>query len=128
MSTARALQSPPGEEDSDTATAEGLEVFTGGAPTVAVGDLVTLTGDVQEFAPGDDELPRTQIAAPSTVVACASAPPCTYGGTRGGLSRLIICRIIPPQQARRDVYVTVVQADSSHCLTSTTHAIKTTPH
>lgn len=44
------LQDPTG--DGDDATSDGIFVFTGGAPTVAAGDQVRVTGPVSEFIPG----------------------------------------------------------------------------
>jgi predicted extracellular nuclease len=38
--------------DGDVATSEGIFVFTGSSPGVAVGDAVTVSGRVQEFRPG----------------------------------------------------------------------------
>ena len=43
------LQDPAG--DGDVATSDGILVFTGSLPPVAIGDLVTVTGRVQEFLP-----------------------------------------------------------------------------
>lgn len=43
------LQTVPGQEDADAATSEGILVFTGGAPTVAVGDRVRVSGTVEEY-------------------------------------------------------------------------------
>ncbi|MFT7721579.1 MAG: ExeM/NucH family extracellular endonuclease [Roseateles sp.] len=42
------LQDPLG--DNDPATSDGIFVFTGGAPTVAVGDRATVTAKVQEYS------------------------------------------------------------------------------
>src|SRR5262245_26385398 len=44
------LQDPAG--DGNDATSDGIFVFTSSAPTVAVGDAVTVEGLVQEFTPG----------------------------------------------------------------------------
>ncbi len=44
------LQDPDG--DGDTDTSDGIFVFTGDAPTVTVGDEISLTGEVAEFIPG----------------------------------------------------------------------------
>ena len=43
------VQTPDGMEDASIDTSEGIYVFTGSAPTVAVGDLVVVTGLVREF-------------------------------------------------------------------------------
>jgi predicted extracellular nuclease len=44
-----AIQTPAGLEDATIDTSEGVYVFTGSAPTVAIGDLVVVTGLVREF-------------------------------------------------------------------------------
>ncbi len=44
------MQDPVGDGDPDTS--DGIFVFTGGAPTVAVGDSILVAGDVIEFRPG----------------------------------------------------------------------------
>jgi predicted extracellular nuclease len=43
------LQEPDASVDSNPATSEGIFVFTGVSPTVAVGDAATVTGSVVEF-------------------------------------------------------------------------------
>ncbi|NNE05332.1 MAG: hypothetical protein HKN15_06375, partial [Xanthomonadales bacterium] len=43
------MQTPDGRADVDVNTSNGIYVFTGGAPTVAVGDQVDVLGDVTEF-------------------------------------------------------------------------------
>lgn len=43
------IQTPADRTDGDPATSDGIFVFTDAAPTVAVGDLVTVTGKVVEF-------------------------------------------------------------------------------
>ena len=57
------LQDPTG--DGETATSDGLFVFTGSNPDVIVGDSVEVSGTVAEFFPGDTDsrnLPTTQIS------------------------------------------------------------------
>lgn len=57
--------------DGDPATSEGLFVFTGSAPGVAVGDAVEVGGFVTEFRPGGatgDNLTQTELTSPTTVV------------------------------------------------------------
>lgn len=44
-----AMQTPPERTDGDINTSDGIFVFTGGAPGVVVGDIVTVTGTVEEF-------------------------------------------------------------------------------
>jgi predicted extracellular nuclease len=61
--------------DGDDATSDGLFVFTGGAPSVAVGDDVTVEGSVSEFVPGGAatrNLSTTQLAG-SPVVSVRSS-------------------------------------------------------
>lgn len=63
------LQDPIG--DSDVATSEGIFVFTSSAPTVSVGDSLTVTGTVSEFRPGGAasvNLTVTQLSGPIIVV------------------------------------------------------------
>ncbi|HEY6634741.1 MAG TPA: endonuclease/exonuclease/phosphatase family protein, partial [Acidimicrobiia bacterium] len=63
------LQDPAG--DGDIATADAIFVFTSSAPTVAVGDGITVVGTVDEFIPGGAatrNLSTTQIVGPTVVV------------------------------------------------------------
>ncbi|MEO0526561.1 MAG: lamin tail domain-containing protein, partial [Bacteroidota bacterium] len=60
------LQDPLG--DDNIATSDAIFVFTGGAPTVTVGDELQVTGTVDEFFPGgvgSRNLSTTQISNPS---------------------------------------------------------------
>ncbi len=43
------MQTPTERDDGNPATSNGIFLFTGGAPSVAVGELVNVTGIVQEF-------------------------------------------------------------------------------
>ncbi|NIA27781.1 MAG: hypothetical protein GWP02_06965, partial [Desulfobulbaceae bacterium] len=43
------MQTPDSRRDGNVDTSDGIFVFTGGAPTVAVGDLVNVTGEIDEF-------------------------------------------------------------------------------
>lgn len=65
--------------DADPATSEGVFVFTGSAPKVAVGDSVTVTGTVSEFVPGGASSGNqsvTEITKPTvTVVSAGNAVP-----------------------------------------------------
>lgn len=56
------FQDPDG--DGDSATSDGIFVFTGGTPTVVVGDGLTVTGTVGEFQPAGDpgNLTITQLS------------------------------------------------------------------
>ncbi|BFV59997.1 endonuclease/exonuclease/phosphatase family protein [Kitasatospora sp. CMC57] len=62
--------------DADPATSEGLFVYTGSAPTVAVGDSVLVTGKVAEYYPaaaaGGQSM--TQLTAPAVTVLSAGNP------------------------------------------------------
>jgi predicted extracellular nuclease len=77
------------QPDADPATSEGLFVFTSSAPTVAVGDAVSVQGTVTEFRPGgsggSDNLTTTELTnATVTVVASgASVPAPTIVGPGG---------------------------------------------
>lgn len=44
-----AMQTPEARADADVETSNGIFVFTGSAPVVAVGDVVNVTGEVVEF-------------------------------------------------------------------------------
>ncbi len=76
--------------DSDAATSEGIFVFTGAAPSVAVGDSVSVGGTVTEFRPGGSastNLTTTEITSPTiTVVSSGNPLPApTVIGTGGRL-------------------------------------------
>jgi predicted extracellular nuclease len=43
------MQTPSTRSDADVSTSEGIFVFTGSAPSTAVGDMVNVTGQVVEF-------------------------------------------------------------------------------
>jgi uncharacterized repeat protein (TIGR01451 family) len=63
--------------DADDATSEGILVYTGGSPGVAVGDSVLVRGQVSEYYPGGvgtGNLPITQIAN-ATVETVSSGNP-----------------------------------------------------
>jgi uncharacterized protein len=74
--------------DASAATSEGLHVFTNAAPTVAVGDSVTVTGKVAEFRPGgagSANLATTELDDPQvTLIASGQpVPAATLIGTGG---------------------------------------------
>jgi predicted extracellular nuclease len=77
------------QPDADPATSEGLFVFTSSAPTVAVGDAVSVQGTVTEFRPGgsggSDNLTTTELtnATVTVVAAGASVPAPTVVGPGG---------------------------------------------
>lgn len=63
------MQDPNG--DGDIATSDGIFVFTGSAPTVAVGDAVDVEASVGEFTPGGvstRNLSTTQLVSPVVTV------------------------------------------------------------
>ncbi|WP_282607425.1 endonuclease/exonuclease/phosphatase family protein [Pelagibius sp. Alg239-R121] len=59
------VQDPDG--DGNDATSDGVFVFTGGAPSVAVGDDVEVTGSVSEFTPGGAASGNTSITQISSL-------------------------------------------------------------
>jgi predicted extracellular nuclease len=65
--------------DADPATSEGVFVFTGSTPKVAVGDSVTVTGTVSEFVPGGASTGNQSITeitkATVTVLSSGNAVP-----------------------------------------------------
>ncbi|GGN58370.1 endonuclease [Streptomyces albiflavescens] len=69
------MQDP--QPDTDPATSEGIFVYTGTAPTVAVADSVTVAGTVSEFRPGGtsgtNNLTTTEITAPTITVVASGA-------------------------------------------------------
>jgi predicted extracellular nuclease len=69
------LQDP--NPDANDATSEGIFVFTGGAPTVVVGDAVEVTGLVSEFRPGGSSQPNlttTELVSPSITLVSSANP------------------------------------------------------
>ncbi|MDH2390340.1 endonuclease/exonuclease/phosphatase family protein [Streptomyces sp. HNM0663] len=65
------------EGDGDDATSEGLFVYTGSAPTVAVGDRVTVSGTVTEYVPGGTSSGNqslTEISRPAVTVVSSGNP------------------------------------------------------
>ncbi len=67
------LQDPAG--DGNIATSDALFVFTGSAPTVAVGDALRVAGTVSEFTPGGvstGNLSTTQISGSLTITMLSS--------------------------------------------------------
>ncbi|TCM38303.1 lamin tail domain-containing protein [Kribbella sp. VKM Ac-2568] len=76
------------QPDDNPATSEGLFVFTSSAPTVAVGDAVTVKGTVAEFRPGGsggtDNLTTTEVTNPTVAVTgTAAVPAATIVGPGG---------------------------------------------
>ncbi|WP_328316858.1 endonuclease/exonuclease/phosphatase family protein [Streptomyces sp. NBC_00388] len=63
--------------DADPATSEGVFVFTSSAPTVAVGDAVTVAGTVDEYIPGgaaSGNQSVTEIGKPAVTVGSSGNP------------------------------------------------------
>ncbi|MFV0130491.1 endonuclease/exonuclease/phosphatase family protein [Streptomyces sp. HMX112] len=63
--------------DADPATSEGVFVYTGSAPAVAVGDAVTVSGTVGEYIPGganSGNQSLTQITKPTVTVVSSGNP------------------------------------------------------
>ena len=93
--------------DGDIATADALFVFTGGAPSVEVGDAAEVTGTVGEFFPGDTgtrNLPLTQLVDPEvTVTSSDNALPAATVIGEGGR--------IPPSETIDDDAFTEFQPD-----------------
>ncbi|WP_149179544.1 endonuclease/exonuclease/phosphatase family protein [Streptomyces sp. TRM49041] len=69
------FQDPEG--DDDAATSEGIFVYTGSRPTVAVGDAVKVSGTVTEYVPGglnSGNQSLTQISRPAVTVVSSGNP------------------------------------------------------
>ncbi|WP_372482449.1 endonuclease/exonuclease/phosphatase family protein [Streptomyces bambusae] len=69
------IQDP--QADDDAATSEGVFVFTGSNPTVAVGDAVKVNGLVGEYVPGglnSGNQSATQISKPTVTVVSSGNP------------------------------------------------------
>lgn len=61
--------------DGNAATSDAVFVFTGGVPTVAASDAVTLRGTVSEFVPGgasSNNLSTTQLTSPTGIAVASS--------------------------------------------------------
>jgi predicted extracellular nuclease len=80
------LQDPAG--DGNAATSDAIFVFTGSAPTVLVGDAITVAGTVTEFAPNSDSLSTTEISGTLTITVQShgnALPAAVLIGTHGVL-------------------------------------------
>lgn len=63
--------------DADPATSEGIFVFTGVAPSVAVGDALLARGRVQEYRPGGVNSPNltiTELISPTLLIVSSGNP------------------------------------------------------
>ncbi|HET9638589.1 MAG TPA: cadherin domain-containing protein [Allosphingosinicella sp.] len=65
------LQDPTG--DGNVNTSDAIFVFTGAAPTVAVGDAVNVSGTPEEFVPGANSLSITELATSNANVVVQSS-------------------------------------------------------
>ena len=66
------LQDPAG--DGDDHTSDGIFVFTGGAPTVAVGEQVSLAADVSEYIAGGAATGNLSVTQLTNAVITATTP------------------------------------------------------
>lgn len=85
--------------DGDAATSEAIFVFTGGEPTIALGDELRVTGDVAEFFPGGTasrNLPTTELVDLSEIALLSSGNPLPEAVVIGQSGR------VPPSEAIED--------------------------
>ncbi|NOZ51340.1 MAG: hypothetical protein GXP37_15050, partial [Chloroflexi bacterium] len=71
------MQTPDANIDADPATSEGLYVYTGATPAVAVGDLVMINASVSEYYPGgygSGNLSTTELTSPGVIVISRDNP------------------------------------------------------
>lgn len=78
------MQTPNLRDDLDPMTSNGIYVYTGGAPSVLVGDAVDVTGEIDEFFgftefanPGSQQISvlSSSNALPSAIILDAAFPP-----------------------------------------------------
>ncbi len=70
------LQTADANVDANPATSQGIFVFTSSAPTVSIGNLILVTGNVAEFVPASsNQLPLTELTTPSGIVVLSSGNP-----------------------------------------------------
>ncbi|MFD9687129.1 endonuclease/exonuclease/phosphatase family protein [Kitasatospora sp. NPDC059088] len=105
------LQDP--NPDADPATSEGIFVFTGGNPTVKVGDSVLVSGKVTEYYPNSSGGSQsvTELTGPAVTVLSAGNPlpapvvvdtrniPGTYAPPAGPDGSIDACRLDPEKYA-----------------------------
>lgn len=124
------IQDP--EPDSDTATSEGVFVFTSGTPSVQVGDSVLVSGKVSDFYPSGppasgSDLSVTEIGSPTVTVLSSgndvpapivigpSTVPDTYAPDLGGGN--IESTPVTPERSALDFYESIegmrVQVDDA---------------
>ncbi|MEA3002148.1 MAG: uncharacterized protein QOH81_936 [Sphingomonadales bacterium] len=89
------LQDPHG--DGNAATSDAIFVFTGTAPTVAIGDGVGVSGIVNEFLPSNDasNLTTTEINAPIVTIQ-------SHGNALPAAVLIGADGVLPPSQAIED--------------------------
>lgn len=70
------IQTPDADVDGDPNTSEGVFIYIGGAPAAAVGDLVSVTGTVQEYVPSTDPYSpsMTEIVSPTVTTTSTDNP------------------------------------------------------
>ena len=68
------LQEEDTDADGDLATSDGIFVFTGGTPTVSVGDQATVVGTVSEFAAEPEFSTETQISNADVTIVSSDNP------------------------------------------------------
>jgi len=70
------LQTADADVDANPATSQGIFVFTSSAPTVAVGNLILVTGTIAEFVPASsNQLPLTELTSPVVNAVLSSGNP-----------------------------------------------------
>ena len=75
LSNAFFIQARDAEADNDPTTPEGIEIFTGTKPSVALGNYVQVTGTAQTYpAVTASHTPATEITSPSVVVLSTGNP------------------------------------------------------
>ena len=91
------MQDPTG--DGDAATSDGIFVFTGSAPAVSVGQLLKVTGTVEEYLPGGDtaSLTVTEIVSSGIQVLGTGTVHATVIGEHG---------VLPPTHIIEDDHFT----------------------
>lgn len=65
------LQDPNG--DGDNATSDAIFVFTSSTPTVSVGNAITLSGTVSEYAAATNQLTTTELTNPTNITVTAAS-------------------------------------------------------
>jgi len=66
------VQEEDADQDADPLTSEGIFVYLGGVPSVAVGDAVRVTGTVGEYVTSGGASSQTQLAGAPIVTPCGT--------------------------------------------------------